>query len=340
MSGIFDKKIIGLFLLLMATIAVIFWNEYSYKEVEEEEVIIEEEEEIIIPRLQIIDEDSKTRPIAIMINNHPNTIPHHAGLQEAFIIYEIIVEGSFTRLMALYRDQDTKRIGSVRSARHYYLDYALEYDAIYTHFGGSPQSYTDLRSLGVNNLDFIARNAYYRDNTLGVALEHRAYTSIASINEELEKMKTRMTSEVSLLDYSIEEINIEGDEVSDIEIIYGSNNKVTYQYDNNVFYRTINGVDHIDAVSKEHYNFKNIVIMRVRNYPLDNKGRQELDTVGSGEGYFLTNGQMQRITWQKNSRSGQTVYKNKDGETIVFNDGNTIFQIVPSTASVTFNKEV
>ena len=337
---IIDQKIIGLFVLLLATVFIIVWYEMKEKELVEENKVEEEEEIIEEPKLQIIDEDSDSRILAIMINNHPNTRPHHAGLQDAFIVYEIIVEGTFTRLLALYRDQETERIGSVRSARHYFLDYALEYDAIFIHFGGSPKSYTDLRALGVSNLDFIARRGFYRDNTLGVAMEHRAYTSMALIKEQLENMNMRMTSTTSLLNYSIDEIVFEGEAIDEFSITYGRTNQVSYEYRDGFYYRSVNDVKHTDAITDQQYHFKNIVIMRVANYNLDNRGRQELDTVGTGTGYFLSNGVMKDINWSKTSRSSQTVYTDKNGEPLVFNDGNTIFQIVPMQAEVNFIKEL
>ena len=85
--------------------------------------------------LKIVDEDSISRPYAVMINNHSKARANHAGLQDAYIVYEAIVEGGLTRMMAIFKDKDTARIGSVRSSRHYFLDYALENDAIYVHFG-------------------------------------------------------------------------------------------------------------------------------------------------------------------------------------------------------------
>ncbi len=66
-----------------------------------------------IPTIKIIDEKSEGRPIAVMINNHNYARKNHAGLQDAFVVYELIVEGGITRLMAIYKDQQTERIGSV-----------------------------------------------------------------------------------------------------------------------------------------------------------------------------------------------------------------------------------
>ena len=40
---------------------------------------------------------------------------------------------------ALFKSENVDVVGPVRSARHYFLDYALENDAIYVHFGWSPK---------------------------------------------------------------------------------------------------------------------------------------------------------------------------------------------------------
>src|SRR5574344_1440904 len=66
----------------------------------------------------IADKDSTSRPFAVMINNHPTARPLQSGLQDAYLVYEMLVEGGITRMMALFKDQTTSRIGSVRSARH------------------------------------------------------------------------------------------------------------------------------------------------------------------------------------------------------------------------------
>jgi len=55
--------------------------------------------------------------------------------------------------MPVFWGQKTELIGPVRSARHYFLDYALEHDAIYVHIGWSPMAMADIPKLGVNNIN-------------------------------------------------------------------------------------------------------------------------------------------------------------------------------------------
>ena len=130
--------IIILVILIIAAGGVLAYKIVNDKEdtetaaTEENNVLTAEVEE---KKVQIF--QGNDRPIAVMIDNHSGAWPQ-AGLQQAYMVYEIIVEGGETRLMALFKGADVEKIGPVRSARHYFIDYAMENDAIYTHFGQSP----------------------------------------------------------------------------------------------------------------------------------------------------------------------------------------------------------
>ena len=292
------------------------------------------------PKVSIIDLESDTRPIAVMINNQEKARPNHAGLNDAYIIYEIIVEGGLTRYMALFKDQETERIGSVRSSRHYFLDYALENDAIYTHFGWSPQAQSDISKLDIDNINGLYDSGFWRDKTLNVPTEHTAFTNIANILEVANKKNYRLTSEEKpLLNYTIVNQNLSKLEISNTEAIPANNVSIkysnyvttsyTYDKENGVYKRYVNDVEHKDAVTKEQYTFKNIITYQVRNYSIDSYGRQTLDNIGTGEGYYITNGYAIPIIWEKSSRSSKTVYKYLDGTELKVNDGNTFIQIQP-----------
>ena len=288
------------------------------------------------PKLKIVDETSNSRPVAVMINNHAQARKNHAGLQDAYLVYEMIVEGGLTRLMAVFKDQTTNRIGSVRSSRHNYLDYALESDAIYVHFGWSPKAQSDISLLGINNINGLYDEAFYRDKTLGVAYEHTAFTSMDMIQTIVKQKGYRTTSDQPLLfNYSIDEIGLETKEgagpANQVELSYSAyiTSSYTYNPEAKVYNRFVNGEIHKDGVTEEQYHFKNIIIANVNNYNLDSYGRQNLDTVGNGTGYFITNGYAVPITWHKDSRISQTKYCYLDGTEIVLNDGNTFIQIFP-----------
>ena len=103
----------------------------------------------------------------------------------------------------------------------------------------------------------------------------------------------------------------------------------------------MSGKANIDLETNEQYTAKNIIVYKVRNYTLndgENKGRQELDNIGSGSGYYISNGYSVPITWQKDAHSAQTVYKYANGEEITVNDGNTFIQICPTDADITITE--
>ncbi len=311
---------------------------YLYTHPELLEGLQEETEE---KKLQIVDPDSKTRPVAVMINNNHEAWPH-AGLQDAYIIYEILAEGGITRLMALFKDQDTAKIGSVRSARPYYLDYALENDAIYVHYGWSDDAKSDISSLGVDNINGLtAESVFWRDTTLNKATEHTVFTSMEKINEySAENGYDRDTNKDLLLNYSVDEIDLSEREdaikADTVFINYSYYTDASYEYDseNKVYKRYMSGEAHVDAITGEQYTFKNIIITPIETEIYDSSGHLELDNIGSGEGYFITNGYAIPITFTKTSRSSQTVYKDMNGEEIVVNDGNTFIQITPPSETL------
>ena len=339
-----------LIIVLGALLAVKFIKE---KKAGEETIQVNNNEENIEPtvveikKLQIVDEDSKSRPFGVMINNNHAAWPQ-CGIGDAYLVYEIIAEGGITRMFALYKDQDTAKIGSIRSARHYFIDYAEENDAIFVHWGGSPQAYTRIKNSGINDMDGMALegSVFFRDRTLKRAYEHTGFTSMENLKEYADKKGfTRDTEKPLLLNYSVDEITLDEKEgaqsAQEVEIVYSNYHTTSYEYDeeNKVYKRSMSGKENVDLVTGEQYTAKNIIVYDLSNYTLndgENKGRQELSNIGSGTGYYITEGYAVPITWEKASHSEQTVYKYEDGEEITVNDGNTFIQIYPkSTGSLT-----
>ena len=305
----------------------------------------------VVPTLQIVDENSKSRPYAIMINNLDQARPYQSGLQDAYIIYEIIAEGGITRYLAIFKDQNTDRIGSVRSSRHYYLDYALENDAIYVHWGWSPEAQRQISEYGINNINGLAYEGdyFYRDTEIDVDYEHTGCTKMSLLKEATDALGYRKeTDQKLLLNYSIKAVDLSKREdaikAQDITIVYSDYITTSYIYDADakVYKRSVNGAEQKDYITGLQYTFKNIITYQVENWSIDSYGRQDLANIGSGEGYYISNGYAVPITWEKASKEAQTVYKYKDGTEIKVNDGNTFIQIQPvgETLDITAPQEV
>ena len=345
------KKSVKIFLSIIVLAVVAVGGYFAYQifvKGEDPAKVFVPKEVVPEKKLQIVDVNSKSRPYAVMINNLNAARPYQSGLQDAFIMYEIIVEGGITRMLAVFKDQNTERIGSIRSARHYFLDYALENDAIYTHWGWSPQAKEDISKLKVNTVSADNySSAFYKDNTLtSISSEHRGFTSIEALEKGTAAKKYRTeTNKELLLNYSVDAVSLSemdnAKAANNVTVAYSNTYKSSYVYDaeNQYYLRSVNGTAHIDYVTKQQYHFKNLIIYNVKNETMigGGKGRQDISNIGSGEGWYVTNGYAIPITWEKKDRSSQTIYKYEDGKEIDVNDGNTFIQIYPTGQSLNIN---
>lgn len=280
------------------------------------------------------------RPIAVMIDNHKSAWPQ-AGLNDAYLVYEIIVEGGETRLMPIFKGVNLEKIGPIRSSRHYFLDYALENGAIYVHYGWSPQAESDIKKLKVNNINGIAQSAKDFWRVKDKKAPHNAVTSTKNILQMAgEKGYKTQSNEKSVLNYQVEEINLdEGKTASKVVIPYSKSSVVSYTYDetNKRYIRYSKNIKQTDWTTKKDITTKNIIITFAENYTLndgENKDRQGLKNTGDKKGYYITNGKAIQIVCSKSSRTAKTIYKDLQGNEIKVNDGNTFVQICPIDAAV------
>ena len=294
-----------------------------------------------VKKLNIVNEESKSRPYAIMINNVEGARKLQSGLQDAYMVYELMVEGGITRYLALFLDQTTERIGSIRSARHYYLDYALENDAIYVHHGYSPQAREDWSKLGVDRIEVNESTTGWRDKSASKTYEFTLFTNIEKLGKGIGSKRTERNKDL-LLNYSVDNIDISQMEgaipANKVDIKYSSNTTTNYKYDtdNNIYLRSVNNKSQNDYVTGKQLTVKNIIVYKVKysNIQGDDKGRQTIDNVGNGTGYYISNGYAVPITWKKDSRSSATIYKYNNGKEIQVNDGNTFIQIMPDNQTL------
>ena len=337
------KLIIALVVLIIIAGGILAYKIVNNKSNEQEVSTFEEQPEEQVERNENIKIFSGTqRPIAVMIDNHSGAWPQ-AGLNKAYMVYEIIVEGGETRLMALFKGADVDKIGPVRSSRHYFLDYALENDAIYVHYGWSPQAKKDITKLSVNNINGITESTSAFRRVSDKKAPHNVATDTSNILKIAQNKGYRTTSNSqSVLKYSENEIELEnGTQAKKVTIPHSNLQTVTYTYNEQekTYSRAARGKAQTDWDSKQAITTKNIIVEFIENYDLNDgsgKGRQGLNNIGTYDGYYITNGKVIKITCTKSDRNKKTVYKDENGNEIEVNDGNTWVNICPKGAQVKF----
>lgn len=291
-------------------------------------------------------EDETRRPVAIMINNIKKALPQY-GISRAGIVFEALAEGGITRLLAVFDDvSDVGQIGTIRSARPYYLDFAESVDAVYVHIGGSPDAYSQIKSRKMDSYDLIEGrydSMYWRDKdrikTSGY--EHSVFTSGERITAQLEKDGIRMTRKDGygkVFNFS-PDASYSGTDATKITAEFSSYKTGTYTYDDsNGMYRIGQyGTSHTDALYNSQLAFKNVFILRMNSYVIsgDTAGRLKFDSTGSGTGMYFVNGTKTDITWSRENKSSPFKLSATDGTELEVVPGDSYVAIVPLNAPVT-----
>jgi hypothetical protein len=142
-------------------------------------------------------EIAKQRPITFMFNNISVANPQ-SGIGDADILYEILVEAGITRCMGVFENLTEEnsckdRMGSARSARHYFVSIASEYDSIFVHYGETVYATRKLQALKVDDLEGThseGSTVFYRDKS--IKAPHNAFASLSGILKGIEKKGFRV----------------------------------------------------------------------------------------------------------------------------------------------------
>ena len=295
--------------------------------------------------LEIEEEYAGLRPVAVMIPNDNYGALPHVGIGEAGVIYEILVEGSYTRLMAVFDAQawmNLEKIGPVRSCRVYYCYYALEYDSIYVHYGQASTAVSFLSSGAIDRINGMTDSAFTRDSSR--SSPNNAFTSASLLSSTIASkgFDTEYDSDYEGTFVFAEEevVPTDGTGAYTVTPYYPIDNPwFEYNEEDGLYYRYEYGAAHVDSASGEQLTFKNILILSVPTYNTgDSKSHLELTVTGSGSGYYVTNGVAVSITWKKDSNTSVTHYYYEDGTEVEMNPGKTFICIQSSSAfsKVTF----
>ena len=293
---------------------------------------------------EALEEVTENRPYAIMINNTAKAVPQ-CGISQADILYEIIAEGSVTRFLAIFEDlSDVGVIGPVRSVRPYFYRVAKHYGAILTSAGGSDEADALIKKEGYNRLDGIAGagSAFYRD---AWRKSNRGYEhSLMTTGEKLMNAADKAKYETSMadVDYGFRftgEPMAAGEAAKELTIWFYKNGKkttMTYDGSTGLYVMSQHGDTATDANDDSPITFRNVVVLEADSYVKDKKGHLEVQTTGTGKGFFARDGRLIPITWSRENSSAHYVYTDESGNPISFGIGKTYVAIVPDGSPFSF----
>ena len=298
--------------------------------------------------LPIEEEWVNARPVAVMLNNLKQAMPQ-LGVAQADIIYEVLAEGGITRMLALYQTvEGVGLIGSVRSARTYYLELALGHDAIFLHAGGSPDAYDKIKSWSVTALDCVngpyEGSLFWRDPDR-IRENGRVHSVVTSGETILEMFPTYSFRKEHTEDFTYQMSFTEdgtpkdGQPATTITVPFSTYKTGVFTYDpiEKAYLAEEYGEAYIDGNTGEQVSFTNVLILQAdcSLIPGDAEGRISVDLNSGGNGWFACGGQIIPICWSKDGVTSQLVYTTQTGQVLTLGAGTSYVNIIPLEKGIT-----
>lgn len=279
-----------------------------------------------------------SRPFAVMIENHVDSRPA-AGLAQAKLVYEAEAEGGITRFLAVFAgDEKIGRIGPVRSARPYYIDWAEELDAVYVHCGGSAEALARIINEDVIDMnEFYNAGFFWRDSRKPAP--HNVYTASEKLIEFTIAKKITSSTSFEAWEFKNDLPVAERPENASTTINFRGAPFIVdwiYNKQDNDYTRIMGGDIHTDE-SGDAIKAKNIVIQYIPAFVQDDYMRLKMETAGSGKAVICQDGSCLAGGWSKENNGDRTKFyykKTEPGTGAValreaeFNPGTTWIEVV------------
>ena len=325
--------------------------------VDDKQATDEVEEEVVDPNalepgmmrsclsgLPVDEKIGNRRPIAIMLNNLQAAQPM-TGVSRADVVYEYVVEGAITRFMALFENyDDLEKIGSVRSCREYFVYTALEFDAVYMHFGQAAYALSILGEDYVDNLNGLGEagdTSFYRTSDRNAP--HNVYTSAKGIEAGIKKLGYRedhydgYKGKFKFCDLDKVVTNEDGIPAKHLEPKYRINkpwfeyNEETQKYDRYQY-----DGPQIDDMTGEQLSYDNVIFQYNFWTQLDEKDYLAFDCHSGGVFQYFTHGKCVVGKWQRelnedNYNMSAIRYYDTDGNELEINNGKTFVCVIQNT---------
>lgn len=272
---------------------------------------------------------------AVMIENSADAWPL-SGLEDAFLVIEAPVEGMIPRFEVFFADDaTTEKIGPVRSARPYYLDWADELDAVYAHVGGSPEALDLIKEYGTIDLnEFFHGWDFYRSSQRYAP--HNTYTTMEQLRTAIDELEPG-TPEYE--GWTFKDGAVSGEEKSlSIDWTSGTTYDMTWEYAG-VDNRYVRNQGDGWMMTEDNWEIRadNVVVVATDIGVIagDDKGRRTLRTIGMGDAMIFQDGRVIIGTWKKELRTDRLRFYDVDGKEIAMNAGKTWVEVVGSLGQVT-----
>jgi hypothetical protein len=269
----------------------------------------------------------------VSIDNHVDARPS-AGVAASPLVFELPVEGGITRFLAFFeRGSLPEKIGPVRSARPYFLDYIQGFGpALFVHFGGSDEALHRIASTSVlkdADIDGMSDGTtFWRDESRDAP--HNAYVSATNVGKVFDA-RSISGREVSGWLVAPDPAPADRGTMTSIMVPYSTlsyDPEWRYDHDRNVFVRAVNGAT-IKDEGGEAIEAKNVIVLVTQVDTIDAIGRKKVVTTGSGTATVFHDGKKTDATWRRSTNDVPPRFYDASGTEVPLTEGNIWIEVVP-----------
>lgn len=281
--------------------------------------------------------------LAVKIEN-PREARPQAGLEQADVVWEQVVEGGISRFVAVFHSQVPGEVGPIRSVRPMDPAIAAPLHGIIAFSGGQPGF---VQELGAAGLQIMSQDAgapgFYRKKGVAPA-PHNVYGTPQAFwdNVDAGHRGTPQAQFTIARRPEVSSVAVAGTPATQLDLALSGYARPRWSFDTSsgTWLRS-EGDTPATARSGARIAAENVVVLRVRlvdSGTRDPAGNPVPETVlvGDGEGTVVSNGKSLPVTWSKPATDAVLTLTAPDGTPASLSPGSTWVELVPvSSGSVT-----
>lgn len=274
------------------------------------------------------------KPYPVLVTKIDNTYASapQAGLGQADLVVEELVEGGLTRLAAFFYSSLPEKVGPVRSMRASDIGIVSPADASVVTSGAAPVTINRIKDAGI---EFFPEGSQglYRDSSRSAP--YNVFADLTKVAQAAEQEPARPDD---YLPWGAEKDFPAGQKATTIAASFGGGHTTNWTYDGK-HYTNENSY----AADGDHFPADTVLVLRVKvgdagyRDPAGNPV-PETKLEGQGPAMVFHGGRLVRGTWSKSALDAPIELSTKAGDLIV-PAGRTWIELVPAqNGNVTFTK--
>lgn len=234
--------------------------------------------------------------LVVKISNAPLSVMPQAGLNQADLVIEEVINDSATRIAAVFHSQGVDLVGPVRSGRAQDINLLLALQRpLFAWSGGNAAVTAAIRQSDLIDLSSINSSGYYRRSG------RRSPNDLYSDTEALWEQTTDEAGRPNpVFPYLRDGDTIDGEPATHVEVVLDSL-RAEWDYDEETdgYFRTQNGREHDTETPDgvEPVWVRNVVVMKADYGRNDFDGNPDAQVLGSNPVFVFTGGTVQEGQW-------------------------------------------